>query len=202
MKYVTEFILLGQATEIRSRVISRLVCAILPTWRNARLKPYARYYPPLPYATLCIGACTALASCTQRRPHSFLQRRRARPARECRMWELLGTVCSARICVSRACTAMWMNSKYEDAYLLAWVHICAHSLTRWVVVPTNRADYLFIFISSLFYLYSIYLLFIFCYYYLFLFFCYYCCYYYYYYYYCYYYSFVCISTFLTTSSSS
>ena len=49
MKYVTEFILLGQATEIRSRVISRLVCAILPTWRNARLKPYARYYPPLPY---------------------------------------------------------------------------------------------------------------------------------------------------------
>ena len=39
-------------------------------------------------ATLCIGACTALASCTQRRPHSFLQRRRARPARECRMWEL------------------------------------------------------------------------------------------------------------------
>ena len=51
MKYVTEFILLGQATEIRSRVISRLVCAILPTWRNARLKPYARYYPPLPYVS-------------------------------------------------------------------------------------------------------------------------------------------------------
>ena len=40
------------------------------------------------YATLCIGACTALASCTHSRPHSFLQRRRARPARECRMWEI------------------------------------------------------------------------------------------------------------------
>ena len=40
------------------------------------------------YATLCIGACTPLASCTHSRPHSFLQRRRARPARECRMWEL------------------------------------------------------------------------------------------------------------------
>ena len=40
------------------------------------------------YATLCIRACTALASCTHSRPHSFLQRRRARPARECRMWEL------------------------------------------------------------------------------------------------------------------
>ena len=39
------------------------------------------------YATLCIGACTPLASCTHSRPHSFLQRRRARPARECRMWE-------------------------------------------------------------------------------------------------------------------
>ena len=56
MKYVTEFILLGQATEIRSRVISRLVCAILPTWRNARLKPYARYYPPLPYSSPDINA--------------------------------------------------------------------------------------------------------------------------------------------------
>ena len=32
-----------------------------------------------------IGACTALASCTHSRPHSFLQRRRARPARECRI---------------------------------------------------------------------------------------------------------------------
>ena len=40
------------------------------------------------YATLCIGACTTLASCTQSRPHSFLQRRRVRPAWECRMWEL------------------------------------------------------------------------------------------------------------------
>ena len=40
------------------------------------------------YATLCIGTCTALASCTHSRPHSFLQRRRARPAHECRMWEL------------------------------------------------------------------------------------------------------------------
>ena len=44
------------------------------------------------YATLCIGACTALASCTHSRPHSFLQRRRARPARECRMWEFNGSV--------------------------------------------------------------------------------------------------------------
>ena len=42
------------------------------------------------YATLCIGACTALASCTLCRPRSFLQRRRARPTHECRMWELLG----------------------------------------------------------------------------------------------------------------
>ena len=33
-----------------SCVTGVLVCAILPTWRNARLKPYARYYPPLPYA--------------------------------------------------------------------------------------------------------------------------------------------------------
>ena len=41
------------------------------------------------YATLCIGACTPLASCTHSRPHSFLQRRRARPARECRMWEFM-----------------------------------------------------------------------------------------------------------------
>ena len=41
------------------------------------------------YATLCIEACTALASRTHIRPHSFLQRRRARPARECRMWELV-----------------------------------------------------------------------------------------------------------------
>ena len=40
------------------------------------------------YATLCIGAYTALVSCTHSRPHTFLQRRRARPARECRMWEL------------------------------------------------------------------------------------------------------------------
>ena len=40
-------------------------------------------YPGYIYATLCIGACTALASCTHSRPHSFLQRRRARPAREC-----------------------------------------------------------------------------------------------------------------------
>ena len=39
------------------------------------------------YATLCIGACTALASCTHSRPHSFLQRKIARPARECWMWE-------------------------------------------------------------------------------------------------------------------
>ena len=52
MKYVPEIILLGQATEIGSRVISRLVCAILPSWRNARFKPYARYYPPLPYNAL------------------------------------------------------------------------------------------------------------------------------------------------------
>ena len=39
------------------------------------------------YVTQCIGACTPLASCTHSRPHSFLQRRRARPERECRMWE-------------------------------------------------------------------------------------------------------------------
>ena len=42
------------------------------------------------YATLCIGACTALPSCTLCRPRSFLQRRRARPTHECRMWELFG----------------------------------------------------------------------------------------------------------------
>ena len=40
------------------------------------------------HATLCMGACIALPSCTHSRPYSFLQRRRARPARECRMWEL------------------------------------------------------------------------------------------------------------------
>ena len=41
--YVTEFILLGQATDIRSQVISRLVCTILPDWPNAQFKPYAGY---------------------------------------------------------------------------------------------------------------------------------------------------------------
>ena len=35
-----------------------------------------------------MGAGTALPSSTHSRPHSFLQRRKARPARECRMWEL------------------------------------------------------------------------------------------------------------------
>ena len=35
-------------------------------------------------------ACTALPSSTHSRPHSFLERRRARPACECRMWEFDG----------------------------------------------------------------------------------------------------------------
>ena len=34
-------------------------------------------------------ASTELPSSTHSRPHSFLKRRRARPARECRMWELI-----------------------------------------------------------------------------------------------------------------
>ena len=34
-------------------------------------------------------ACTALPSSTHSHPHSFLERRRARPARECRMWEFM-----------------------------------------------------------------------------------------------------------------
>ena len=37
-------------------------------------------------------ACTSLPSCTHSRPHSFLERRRARPARQCRMWELVRTL--------------------------------------------------------------------------------------------------------------
>ena len=40
MKYVTEFILMGQATEIRSRVISRLLCAISPTWQPVPISTY------------------------------------------------------------------------------------------------------------------------------------------------------------------
>ena len=40
------------------------------------------------YATLRMGARTALPSSTHSHPHSFLQRRRARPVRECRMWKL------------------------------------------------------------------------------------------------------------------
>ena len=51
-------------------------------------------------ATLCIGACTALASCSHSRPHSFLQRRRARPARKCRMWELIHWGWVMHICIS------------------------------------------------------------------------------------------------------
>ena len=35
-------------------------------------------------------ACTAPLSCTHSHPHSFLGRRRAWPARECRMWEIVG----------------------------------------------------------------------------------------------------------------
>ena len=81
MKYVTEFILLGQATEIRSRVISRLVCAILPTWRNARLKPYMRdithLYPiGIDHDTVCAGVDgTAIRNST-----SCAGRRAAAPA--------------------------------------------------------------------------------------------------------------------------
>ena len=51
------------------------------------------------YATICIWACTALASCTHNRPHSFLQRRRARPARECRMWEFAHIWLQKEYCV-------------------------------------------------------------------------------------------------------
>ena len=35
-----------------------------------------------------VGLPALRPSSTHSRPHSFLERRRARPARECRMWEL------------------------------------------------------------------------------------------------------------------
>ena len=35
-----------------------------------------------------MGTCAALPSSTHSHPHSFLQCRRALPARECQMWEL------------------------------------------------------------------------------------------------------------------
>ena len=50
IKYVGLFTLQGKATENLCRVVSRPVCAILPNWPNARIKTYARCYPPLPYA--------------------------------------------------------------------------------------------------------------------------------------------------------
>ena len=80
------------------------------------------------YATLCIGACTALASCTHSRPHSFLQRRRARPARECRMWELThhsvrGGGKIPRPSVSGflppPCTSWWVNCAIPTAHVVS-----------------------------------------------------------------------------------
>ena len=52
-----------------------------------------------------------------------------------------------------------MNSKYKDAYLLAWVHMCAHSLSR-CTYKQGRLSFYFYFIFILFYLFIIYWFFV------------------------------------------
>ena len=76
----------------------------------------------LQYATL-IGTCrvTAVASCTHSRPHSFLQTRRARPARECRMWDLKESETSVFLILIRA---------IRIGYQLATAQIVRH-LQNW-----------------------------------------------------------------------
>ena len=66
------------------------------------------------------GPNTTLASCTHSCPHSFLQRRRARPARECRMWEFAHDWHFSRCRFMEPCshvfyiqTCIYMNYMYQ-----------------------------------------------------------------------------------------
>ena len=69
------------------------------------------------YATLCIRVCTALASCTHSRPHSFLQRRRAR---ECRMWELCARQTEQNL-QGNGCLAYMMWKPFSGPKMSTWI---------------------------------------------------------------------------------
>ena len=67
------------------------------------------------YATLCMGACTALTSSTYRHLHSFLQSMRAWPVHECQTWKLY--------------TFLWNHQKIFSSWVLHLdVYICIHVL--------------------------------------------------------------------------
>ena len=71
-------------------------------------------------------ACTALPSSTHSHPHSFLERRRARPARECRMREFTGHRWSSWFTTHNVFVHLFIRHLWQSTKHIKWSSKVVH----------------------------------------------------------------------------